>query len=167
MILISFKILFVFLLFIGGITSVNTLDLEGTIPKYSNLYVTIAIKFIKNPQIQKFFTEPHNNWEEIEVTPIFNSVLNAYKEKAIISSTRIPSWDLLDEKLRPNQRAIDFSEIVPAEEDVFKFNYFELVTDHSQPVYKPSEPSYSVKDDKFYDLQNFSFDPPYLNFTER
>lgn len=85
----------------------------------------------------------------------------------IISSTRIPYWEVLDEKLEPNQRAIDFSDITAAEEDPFKLNFFELANDLQCPLYKPSDPHFAVQDDKFHELQNFKFDPPYLNFTER
>lgn len=90
-----------------------------------------------------------------------------FKEKVIMSSTRIPSWSVLDEKLEPIQKVCDLSEISSPYEDPFKYNYFELATDQSQPLYKASEPTFTARDDRASDLQKFKFDPPFLNFTER
>ncbi len=84
-----------------------------------------------------------------------------------MSSTRIPSWSVLDEKLEPIQKVCDLSEISSPYEDPFRYNYFELATDQSQPLYKANEPGFTARDDRASDLQKFKFDPPFLNFTER
>lgn len=79
----------------------------------------------------------------------------------------MPYWDALNEKLKPNQRALDFTDVVPTEEDPFKLNFFALTNDPACPMYKPADPSFSPKDDRLAELENFRFDPPYLNFTEK
>jgi len=62
---------------------------------------------------------------------------------------------------------LDISDVGYSEYDPFRFNYFELATDQSVPLYKLSDPAFCVKDEKSAELQYFKFDPPYLNFTER
>jgi len=62
---------------------------------------------------------------------------------------------------------VDISDVGYDETDPFQFNYFEMATDQSLPLYKLSDPAFCVKDERSAELQNFKFDPPYLNFSER
>ena len=69
MISFSLKTLFLAFIFFNCLSFSKKVDIEGTRPLPLLPFIPpLAIRFVKNPQIQKFFTETHQNWEEVEVS---------------------------------------------------------------------------------------------------
>jgi len=62
-------ILFLCLLSLGGLTSAKSVDIEGSQFLFSFVLTPFpAVRYVKNPQIQKFFTETSHHWEPVEVS---------------------------------------------------------------------------------------------------
>ena len=86
----------------------------------------------------------------------------------MVGSSPLGQLKEFDKYLNPMQKPVDFTPIDEKEDvDFSGFNYFQLSNDPEYPIYKPSDPNFAVKDDKYHDLQFFMFEPAYLNFTER
>jgi len=83
-----------------------------------------------------------------------------------MTQSRVNNWTDLNLGLSPLQNVLDFTGI-EIEDGQCSLNYFALSNDPDIPMYKPSDYNFVIKDASFYDLQFFSFEPPYLNFTER